>query len=67
VSVRVEGKDPEGEDVLIEAGDLFARALQHEIDHINGVLFLDRVSPLKRKMLLNKWKKLEAEGSTLSR
>jgi peptide deformylase len=67
VSVRVEGKDPEGEDVLIEAGDLFARALQHEIDHINGVLFLDRVSPLKRKILLNKWKKLEAEGSTLSR
>ena len=62
-SVRVEGRDPEGRDVRIEAEDLFARALQHEIDHINGILFLDRVSPLKRKMLLKKWKKLESEES----
>jgi len=62
VSVRVEGKDPEGNDVVVEAHELFARALQHEIDHVNGILFLDRVSPLKRKMLLKKWKKMEAEG-----
>jgi peptide deformylase len=61
VSVRVEAMDPEGREVMIEAEELFARALQHEIDHINGILFLDRVSPLKRKMLLKKWKKLEAE------
>jgi peptide deformylase len=60
--VRVEGKDPHGNEVVVEADDLFARALQHEIDHINGVLFLDRVSPLKRRMLLKKWKKLEAEA-----
>lgn len=61
IAVRVEGKDPEGRDLVVEADELFARALQHEIDHVNGILFLDRVSPLKRKMLLNKWKKLEAE------
>lgn len=61
VAVRVEALDPEGEPVDIEADALFARALQHEIDHLDGVLFLDRVSPIKRKMLLNKWKKLEAE------
>lgn len=61
VAVRVEALDPEGEPVEIEAEDLFARALQHEIDHIDGVLFIDRVSPIKRKMLLKKWKKLEAE------
>ena len=60
--VRVEGKDPQGNEVVVEADDLFARALQHEIDHINGILFLDRVSPLKRRMLLKKWKKLEAEA-----
>ncbi|MDX1494428.1 MAG: peptide deformylase [Longimicrobiales bacterium] len=60
-SVRVEGKDPEGKDLVVEADGLFARALQHEIDHVNGILFLDRVSPLKRKMLLKKWKKLQAE------
>jgi len=62
-SVRVEGYDPDGNEVVIEADDLYARALQHEIDHINGILFLDRVSPLKRRILLKKWKKQEAEGS----
>ncbi len=61
VSVRVEGQDPDGKDVVVEADGLFARALQHEIDHVDGILFIDRVSPLKRKMLLKKWKKLEDE------
>ena len=60
-SVRVEGRDPHGEEIVVEADGLFGRALQHEIDHVNGILFLDRVSPLKRKMLLKKWKKQEAE------
>lgn len=41
-----------------ELADLTARAVQHEIDHLNGVLFLDHLSPLKRRMLLKKWKKL---------
>lgn len=59
--VRVEGQDVDGNDIVIEADDLFGRALQHEIDHIDGVLFVDRVSALKRRMLLKKWKKLEAE------
>ena len=61
VWVRVEGQDVDGNDVVIEAEDLFGRALQHEIDHIDGILFVDRVSALKRRMLLKKWKKLEAE------
>ena len=65
-AVRVEGLDPNGEEVIIEAEDLYARALQHEIDHLDGVLFLDRVSALKRKMLLKKWKKLESEASRRS-
>jgi peptide deformylase len=60
-SVRIEAKDTHGNDVVIEAEDLFGRALQHEIDHLDGILFLDRVSPLKRKMLLKKWKKMETE------
>ena len=54
--VRVEARDPEGEPVEMEADDLLARALQHEIDHLDGVLFLDRVSALKRRMLLKMWK-----------
>jgi len=61
--VRVEGQDPDGNDIVIEADDLFGRALQHEIDHIDGILFVDRVSPLKRRMLLTKWKKIEAEAA----
>ncbi len=40
-----------------ELTDLFARAVQHEIDHLNGILFLDHLSPLKRRMLQKKWKK----------
>ena len=63
IAVRVEALDVEGNEVSVEAEDLFARALQHEIDHLDGILFIDRVSALKRKMLLKKWRKLEAEAS----
>ena len=57
----VEGKDAEGNDVRIEAEGLLARCLLHEIDHLDGVLFLDHLSPLKRRMLLDKWSKREEE------
>jgi peptide deformylase len=63
LGVRVEGMDAEGCPLAIEAESLYARALQHEIDHVEGVLFLDRVSALKRRMLLKKWKKLQNEAS----
>ncbi|HWV57548.1 MAG TPA: peptide deformylase, partial [Longimicrobiales bacterium] len=55
--VVVEGMDPSGEPRRIEAGELLARALQHEVDHLDGILFIDRLSPLKRKMLLSKWER----------
>ena len=55
-SVTVEGFTPEGDPMTVEADELFARALQHEIDHLDGVLFIDRVSALKRRMLMKKWK-----------
>lgn len=57
--VAVRGLDAEGAEVEIEAEGLLSRCLQHEYDHLDGVLFLDRVSPLKRKMLLKKWRKME--------
>lgn len=63
-SVVVEGRDPGGAPVKVEASGLLSRALQHEIDHLDGVLFLDRVSALKRRMLLKKWKKAQAEAAT---
>ncbi len=62
VEVRVDAHDPDGKPVTVEAEDLLARALQHEIDHLDGLLFLDRVSPLKRKMLLKKWQKREDDS-----
>ncbi len=55
--IVVQTTNLDNERVQIEASDLQARALQHEIDHLNGVLFVDRLSPLKRRMLLKKWRK----------
>jgi peptide deformylase len=60
-TVTVAGLDPDGEPVSLEASGLLGRALQHEIDHLDGVLFIDRVSPLKRRLLLRKWQKSQAE------
>ena len=57
--VAVEGLDRDGNPVRVEGGGLLGRCLQHEIDHLDGILFIDRLSPLKRKMLLQKWKKRE--------
>jgi peptide deformylase len=43
--VVVKGRDLSGQPVTIEAEDLLARVLQHEIDHLDGILFIDRVNP----------------------
>jgi len=50
--VRVRGRDAEGEAIEIEASGLEARVLQHEIDHLDGVLILDRTSRDQRKAAL---------------
>ena len=55
--IVVETTTLDNERVRISADDLRARAIQHEIDHLDGILFLDRLSPLKRRLLLRKWKK----------
>ncbi len=51
------GLDRNGRPVEIEAQDLLARIFQHELDHLNGVLFVDRLSPAKRDILLRKLRK----------
>jgi len=56
-SVLVEALDHRGEPLKIEATGWYARILQHEIDHINGVLFIDHISKLKRDMVMKKFKK----------
>ncbi len=49
--VRVRGHDEHGQPVELDADGYLARAIQHEIDHIDGVLFVDRLSPLRRQFL----------------
>ncbi len=55
--LRVKGLSPEGEEFEISAEGILAIALQHEIDHLNGVLILDRISRLKREIYRDKVKK----------
>jgi peptide deformylase len=57
-SVRVDYLDGEGKAREIEAEGLLATCLQHEIDHLNGVLFIDHISKLKRDMVVKKFRKL---------
>lgn len=57
-SIRVSYVDAEGVKREIEADGLLATCLQHEIDHLNGVLFIDHISRLKREMVVKKFKKL---------
>ena len=57
-AVRVKYLDRDGKAQEIEAEGLLATCLQHEIDHLNGVLFIDHISKLKRDMVVKKFKKL---------
>jgi peptide deformylase len=59
--VVIEATSAEGEGLRLEAEGLLARVLQHEVDHLDGVLFIDRVSPLKRRMLLKRWEKVKPQ------
>ncbi len=65
--VVVEALDPEGRSLRIEGEGLLARCLQHEIDHLDGILFIDRLSPLKRNMLVRKWKRSPEREKALQR
>jgi peptide deformylase len=58
----VRGQDIHGEEIHVEAEGLLARCFSHEIDHLNGVLFIDHLSPLKRNLIRNKIKKLAKAG-----
>ncbi len=55
--IVVEALDRDGTRSRVEARGYKARAIQHEIDHLDGILFLDHLSAVKRGLLLSKWKK----------
>ncbi len=60
--ITVAGKNMKGEDIEFTARDLLARVLQHEIDHLNGVLYIDRIGKLKRYQYVRQRKKTLAEN-----
>ncbi len=59
--VTVQGLDREGNPITLEKEGLAAIVLQHEIDHLNGVLFIDHITKLKRELYKRKLKKLLKE------
>jgi peptide deformylase len=56
--------DPEGKPFEIEAGGLVARAIQHEVDHLDGILFIDRLSSLKRQLLKRHLDEIAAQAAS---
>jgi peptide deformylase len=60
--VVLHGVDLDGKDITIEGSDLLARAFCHEMDHLNGVFFLDHLSFLKRDLIKRKIKKMIRDG-----
>jgi peptide deformylase len=60
--VKIRAQDLEGNWFEREADELLARAFQHEIDHLDGVLFIFRISALKRDFVLRKIRKLQRAG-----
>jgi peptide deformylase len=59
--VLVKGFDRKGRPIEVAGGGLLARALQHEIDHLDGLLFIDRLSPIKREFFKKRYKKILSE------
>jgi len=60
--VLVRGYTPDQQEIAIEGTGLLAVALQHEIDHLDGKLFLDRISRLKRDLYRRRLKKIDRDG-----
>jgi peptide deformylase len=57
VVAEIEALDRDGKPYRLRAEGLLARVIQHEIDHLDGVLFIDHLSMMKRRLLLAKWRK----------
>ena len=61
ISATVRAEDLDGNEIEIEATGLLARAIQHEVDHLNGILFIDRMSSVAKISLSSKLKRLQKE------
>jgi peptide deformylase len=61
-SVTVRGLDREGRERIVEAEGFLARALQHEMDHLNGILFIDRLRGVQKRLMLRRIDALRKSG-----
>lgn len=59
--IQVKGVDLNGKPVTFDAEELLARVLQHEIDHLHGTLIIDKLSKVKRDLVLKQYRKLKSE------
>jgi peptide deformylase len=64
-TVELEAETLEGDEVQIEASGLLSRALQHEVDHLNGILFIDRMSSASKASHSSRLKRLQKETQKL--
>jgi peptide deformylase len=60
--VRIRGLDRQGTERVLEGNELLARAFQHEMDHLDGRMFLDRLRGIKRETIVRKIRKMERGG-----
>ncbi|MCO7223571.1 peptide deformylase [Pleionea sp. CnH1-48] len=65
--VKVSGLDREGKEITVESDDFLAIALQHEIDHLLGVVFIDHLSSLKRSVALKRIKKYQRQQKKMAK
>ena len=65
--VEIAALDARGESFQFKADGFYARALQHELDHLEGKLFIDHISPLKRQLMRGALKRLKKEGEQWDR
>jgi peptide deformylase len=63
VSIHVKALDGQGRSIDVDVVGFTARVIQHEVDHLNGILFIDRMSAAKRFTLAGKLKRLKQEGA----
>lgn len=59
--VKVKAQEPDGREIIIDAEGLLAIVLQHEIDHLNGVIFIDRMTPIRKMLHAKELKELKNE------
>ncbi|MFL6513745.1 MAG: peptide deformylase [Chthoniobacterales bacterium] len=65
--VRARAQALDGSEIDLEASGLFARALQHEVDHLNGILFIDRMNSAAKTALASRLKKMQKETERATR